>query len=192
VPQCNDLCNTTTLLCPTGLTCTNAAGQNRCRLPENPTSAICQPANVPPPQYKIEKVVEGNQGPFMIGSIVIFKIKITNTGVTTLTNVKFRDVYNSNYLTYFGGTASKSTGGSISDLNTVLTRNTTGTIEIENVALNSVLGPLSPNNYYEFVVKFIAKAPIDSTCNYGYADIPELPEVSANACVSSKNIDTDL
>lgn len=191
-PKCNDLCNNTDLLCPSGLSCTNIDGTNRCRLPSNTSSATCQPQEVIPPNYKIEKVLEGNQGPFNIGELVTFRVRITNIGQTTLTNVRFRDVYNSNYITYVGGSAIKSSGGSISDINPHLTLKINGEIQIANVASSSVLGSIAPGNYYEFTLKFIAKAPTSSTCNVGYADLPDLPEISDDACLPIKNIDTDL
>jgi len=192
VVSCNDQCNNTNLLCPSNLACVNVNGTNRCRLPANQSAANCQPAANEIPSYTIDKYIDGGQTSYNIGDLVNFKIKITNTGNVAFTNLKFRDVYNANYLTYVGGSAIKSTGGNISDINTVLTKRVTGTIEIENITSSTVLGTLNAGAHIEVSVRFIAKAPINGTCNFGYAKIPELTEINDKVCVDSKNIDTDM
>lgn len=44
---CNELCNTSDKLCASGLTCMAIGSEQRCRLPENPTSPTCTPETVP-------------------------------------------------------------------------------------------------------------------------------------------------
>lgn len=190
--KCNDICNSSDKLCENGLSCINIDGANRCRLQGNPGSQTCQPPIQQNPSYTIDKYIDSGKVNYNIGDLVTYKVRITNTGNTSFTNLKFRDVYNANYLTYVGGSAIKSSGGSISDINPKLTKKTSGTIEIENITSSEVIGTLPEGAYIEVTVKFIAKAPIDETCNYAYAKIPELSEINDNACIGSHNIDTDL
>ncbi len=45
--QCNEICNSSNILCASGLTCYNIGTENRCRLPDNPTSPTCTPETNP-------------------------------------------------------------------------------------------------------------------------------------------------
>lgn len=189
---CNDTCNTTNMLCPSGLSCLDVDNVNRCRLPSNPTSSTCQPpVIVTNPNYTIDKVLEGRYE-YIVGEIATFRIRIRNTGDTTLTNIKFRDVYSTTYLSFSGGSAVKSGGNSVDNILPHLTRNSNGILEIENILSSNVLGSLVPNGYIDVVLKFVTKAPINETCNFAYIDAPDLPEINDNACLGSKNINTDI
>ncbi len=189
---CNDTCNNSSRICPSNLSCIPVDGVNRCRLPSNPTSPTCQPpVIVTNPNYSIDKVLEGRYE-YIVGEIATFRIRIRNTGDTTLTNIKFRDVYSTTYLSFSGGSAVKSGGSSIDNIVPHLTRNSNGILEIENILSNNVLGSLVPNGYIDVVLKFVTKAPINETCNFAYIDAPDLPEINDNACLGSKNINTDI
>jgi len=89
-----------------------------------------------------------------------------------------------------GGSALKSTGAAVTDFNPKLTKNVSGTIQIDNIVAYSVLGTLQPGAYIDVMVKFIDKTPVNETCNFGYVIAPELPEISDKACIGSHNIDT--
>jgi len=294
--SCNQECNNTDRLCPTNLSCTNVNGTNRCRLPGNPNSEICQLDNPQTPTlgavcpvgsqtpvgtiswtesnrgsqgywinisttsnfasywhkfvasgtltttsdgfngyvgvtgalvlnqtttyyvrvYYVAASLHGPTGTlntpncqtpqnpgitivkdivgatsYDIGQLATFKIRITNTGNTVFNEVQFRDQYSPSYLRYTGGSATKSNGVTVNDINPLLTTNTSGQVAILNVA-STPLGALGVGEYYEFTLRFIVLAPINETCNVGYVDTPVTPEMQDNACISSRNIDTDL
>lgn len=190
--QCNDTCNNSNRICPSNLSCIPVDGVNRCRLPSNPTSPTCQPPLiVTNPNYTIDKVLEGRYE-YIVGEIATFRVRIVNTGDTTLTNVKFKDVYSTTFLTFSGGSARKSNGTTIDNIVPHLTRNSNGILEIENILSSSVFGSLAPNGYIDVTLKFVTKAPINETCNFAYIDSPDLPEINDNACLGAKNINTDI
>ncbi len=159
--------------------------------PQNP------PPQNPPPQNQtanvvIDKAVVGSSGPYMIGDIVTFRVRITNTGQTTYTSLRFSDQWDATFLNYIGGSAVRSTGQSIADINPVLTTRLSNFIEIANVGATA-LGNLAPGQYYEFTLRYSVVAPTNpNTCNTAFAQPNGLPTVSDRDCVTSRNIDTDL
>jgi len=191
---CNEVCNPNNDKCDKskGHKCLNINGSYLCRLQSNPESATCseKPPVVKNPNIKIEKYVLGGQI-YFIGEVAEFKIKITNIGETVLNQVRFTDKYNSSYLRYLSGSLEKSSGQTISNIDPFLNIKSAGILRINNLALTSV-GGLNVNEYYILTLKFLVLAPINTTCNVGYALIPERPEMQDDACIGAQNRDTDL
>jgi uncharacterized repeat protein (TIGR01451 family) len=154
-----------------------------------PATPVCPVLN---PGIIIEKTVVGSRS-YFVGDPVSFRVRITNTGQTTFTNVRFYDQYIPTFLRYIGGSAVKSTGESIADINPVLTTRNDGYIEIANVA-TTALGLLGPGQYYEFTLTLIVNAPTfnSNTCNVAYVTTPGLPDRMDDDCIVSRNRDTDL
>ena len=131
---------------------------------------------------------------YEVGEQVRFNVRITNTGESTFNVVRFRDNWDPTYLSYIGGSVRKSTGETISDVNTILTSRTNNQIRIIDVTEH--LGDLAPNQFYEFTLVFTAVAPTPNynpvTCNNAFVRPDDLPENSDNDCVPIDNRDTDV
>lgn len=153
------------------------------------------PTNPPPPAKKpginVEKVALNGPGPYVIGDPVPFRIRITNTGQTTFTSVVFNDTYNPVYLDFVNITGHK-TNGIEKELTSLATVNELGgTIYIKNLAAKAALGALGPKQQYILTVNFIAKAPIDITCNDVVVKAGTVSD-NGEACVGVNNANTDL
>lgn len=132
---------------------------------------------------------------YQIGEIVRFNIRITNTGQTTLTSVRFRDTWDPTYLRFVGGSARASSGPTIDNIVPVLSSQSNNQIIINDVT-DTVLGNLAPGQYFEFTLSFTALAPTPNynpeTCNFAFTSTPTLPEISDSDCVPIQNRDTDI
>jgi uncharacterized repeat protein (TIGR01451 family) len=192
-PQCNELCNNN---CPGNLSCISIGGQNRCRLAENPNSPSCQPV-VDRADFMIQKDLINSTSQFFIGDVVTFRIRITNTGNTTFTNIAFRDQFDPLIIRYVTGSVARFSSDNVEiarvgDLNTIATF-ANGRFSIANLA-NSGIGVLAPNQYFEFNLRYIVNAPsgYQNTCNVAYAQPSGLVERSDDACLTTRNRDTDI
>jgi len=191
-PSCNDLCNNN---CSSGLACVNVGGENRCRLPENPSSPTCQPISQSA-NFEIEKSVLGN-ALYFLGDVVVFRIRLANTGNTTFTNIAFRDQFDGSILRYVSGSVTKKDSSnsilsSVSDLNSIATF-LSNSFVISNLSATS-LGVLAPGQYFEFDLRYVVNAPSGGqpTCNVAFARPRDLPEKSDDACLTTRNRDTDI
>lgn len=132
---------------------------------------------------------------YLVGEQIRFRVRVTNTGETTLNTVRFRDSWDPTYLRYLGGSVTKSTGDRINDISPLITSQTRSEIIINDVT-NSILGDLRTGQYYEFELVFSALAPTPDnnpeTCNDAFVRGDDLPEVSDDDCAPIDNQDTDI
>ncbi len=132
---------------------------------------------------------------YQIGEIIRFNIRITNTGQTTFTAVRFRDTWDPTYLRFVGGNARISTGATLDSILPYLTSQTNNEIVINDVT-DTPLGNLAPGQFFEFTLSFTALAPTPNynpeTCNFAFTSTPTLPEVSDNDCIPIQNRNTDI
>jgi uncharacterized repeat protein (TIGR01451 family) len=133
-----------------------------------------------------------NKETYNVGEVANFQIRITNNIDATFNRVQFSDRYNPSYLRLISGYATSSSGKRVDNLLAVLDVNRSGFIQINNIARNELLGPLTPNGYYDIYLSFIVLNAIDSTCNTGYTKPGDLDEISDRDCLNSRNQDTDL
>lgn len=193
---CNEECSGVGVgNCESNLSCINVNGQNRCRLTVNPASEVCQPitANA---NFSIDKTLIGG-GTYLIGDIATFIVTIRNTGNTTFTNISFRDQFDSTILRYTSGSVSRLNAqgevvANVSDLNTIV-NHSNGRFSIPNLAGTS-LGVLAPGQSYQFNIRFTVNAPSANaaSCNTAFAQPTGLEERSDNACLNTRNRDTDI
>ena len=113
----------------------------------------------------IEKVVEADRV-YRVGELVTFKITITNTGDTTLTEILFADEYQTNQLV-FSRILHGETGA---DITTEFTDSVLGNvdedlglIEHQDLTVVSGFGDLDPGDSLILDIEFVVQ---DNTCNF--------------------------
>lgn len=118
------------------------------------------------PGLRVEKVaVAGSGATYVVGSLVPFQIRVTNTGQSTYTNVVFNDSYSTSYLDYVSIFGVKSGGVSINLSGIAVVNEVAGTIQFLNLAAGNALGALGPGQNYTLTSNFLARAPINRTDN---------------------------
>jgi uncharacterized repeat protein (TIGR01451 family) len=188
---CNDTCNSTDRLCPANLVCHNTGSGNRCRLPANLSSSTCQPAQQQQnPGLDVIKVMRNGDNSYIVGELVPFEVRITNTGDTTLTTVSFTDTYD-DQLDFVSIRGRRGSGAfvNLSGQAGVSIDESNRTITINNLA--AILGNLAPGQVYTLEVDFLAEVPISLTCNVATAVSGNLNDTDPE-CVSITEISTDL
>ncbi|MEM7530919.1 MAG: SdrD B-like domain-containing protein [Chloroflexota bacterium] len=98
------------------------------------------------PQVAVEKLLITSD-PVLPGTTISFTIRITNTGIVTITTLPLTDTYDSTYLTWLGGTPQSETTG---DTGQILWSDLTQT------GSNGFGIDLGPGDVFEVVASFVA------------------------------------
>lgn len=159
--------------------------------PGNPPPVTPPPPGAQTPGIDVEKTAVNGAGPYTIGSLVPFRITITNSGQTTHSVVVFQDNYNVSYLDFVSIVGNRQQGANVDLTASANINEQTGQISIAD--LTAALGDLAPGQQIVITMNFIARAPIDRTCNNVYIRSGSTgPEDRDDACLGVNNISTDL
>jgi hypothetical protein len=141
------------------------------------------------PNVRVEKrVIDNREATYREGDIVRFRVVITNTGGTVLTQVAFEDRYNQARLR-FERVRNGRNGRTGDDITTLFRNNggvisdTTGVISIANVLAIPVFGNINPGGTVEMIFEFTALRETSQTCNDVFVSIEKLREMTDRACV---------
>lgn len=167
-PVCNALCGGNVYCDATlGLACVPIAGtgENRCRLATNISSMTCQNTSNGGNLSIIKQATPDEDGDrtYSVADIVTYTIRITNTGNEALTSIRFSDRFEAQLISFQNGSISKydingQLVNTISNLSNLININSTGYMEITNIA-SSALGGLQPGEYYVITTNFLTRAP---------------------------------
>jgi hypothetical protein len=141
------------------------------------------------PNVRVEKrVIDNREATYREGDIVRFRVVITNTGGTVLTQVAFEDRYNQARLR-FERVRNGRNGRTGDDITTLFRNNggvisdTTGVISIANVLAIPVFGNINPGGTVEMIFEFTALRETSQTCNDVFVSIEKSREMTDRACV---------
>lgn len=133
--------------------------------------------------FEITKVVTNDNGVYDIGDRVNFRVEITNTGDVVLSNVPYRDVFDSRYLVLESvmGSATRHAGENITNK---FTKNLDGTlVTLTHNDLTNLLGDLRAGEKITLEFSFKANQASHSACNDAFSGPNGLSEKQARACV---------
>jgi len=157
-----------------GLVCLN----NRCVNPSFPENETCEGI----PGINISKVAVNGAGPYDIGQIVPFVIRINNTGQLPYSTLSFRDTFNHSKLQLVR-ILNEGNGQDISSYFTI--NNSLGTVS--NNDLTVAFGDLQPNSSIGIRFEFRSLTASNWTCNDVFLVPNDQPEINAQACVAINN-----
>ncbi len=146
-------------------------------------TVVCTQDVVENPGYTLTKVATNAVGSYDIGAQVRFRIVLQNTGDTTLTTIRFRDSFDSRYLTFVSAFGTSPTVNNLNITNSLNTSVQDYMMILSNEDITTVLGDLAPGQSYSIDFTFNANRASHSTCNDVFAHPTGLTEKQARACV---------